>query len=251
MRVAGQLDVDQPVVADVGQRREHVGQVDLPLAEGQVLVDAAAHVVDLDVDDEVPGGPDDLRREASSLHVRWPTSIVSPSDSGRPSRSMRPTTSPTRSRNIPGSGSSARVTPAACATGSSRVTPPRPGAALLRRRRGRQGSAPARHDARPEVGRDPQGGGDEVDAPLAALVADERRVVLAAGVQHVAAARLHDDVEVVLAQQRRGHGDPLRQPRPSGSRWAWSRVRATPSKPRSASTASASPSRWSVKPLRP
>src|SRR6185312_16945529 len=47
--VAGQFDDGQALVAGGGEGREDGREVDLAVSEGQVLVDAAAHVLDLDV----------------------------------------------------------------------------------------------------------------------------------------------------------------------------------------------------------
>ena len=53
VRVPGQLDGDQAAVAGVGERAQHRREVDLAVAELQVLVHAPAHVVDLHVDQVV------------------------------------------------------------------------------------------------------------------------------------------------------------------------------------------------------
>ena len=58
--VAGQLDGGQPPEADLDEGAERGGEVERPLAERQVLVDAADHVVDLDVDEQVAGAADDV-----------------------------------------------------------------------------------------------------------------------------------------------------------------------------------------------
>src|SRR3974390_1562720 len=48
--VAAQLDIKPASVADLGQGMQDGGESDLPLAEHQVLVPPAAHVLDVDVD---------------------------------------------------------------------------------------------------------------------------------------------------------------------------------------------------------
>lgn len=58
MGVAGQFDDGQSAVADGGQGFEDGWEVDLSLAEGEVLVDATAHVLDLDVAEPGRGGAD-------------------------------------------------------------------------------------------------------------------------------------------------------------------------------------------------
>ena len=251
----GSSTCDQPAVADVGQRGQHAGQVDLALAEGQVLVHAAAHVVDLHVDDEVAGGADDLGRAvvlAARRGDRRRRSAPAP-PGGRAAR-RSPTTSPTRSRNIPGSGSSASVDAGGLARrAASRVSRLLDaGPALLGRGRGRQGPAPARDDARTR-GR----------ARSAARWRRGRsRRSRPSSLTKWGGACAGGPARSAPRSRRRRRGRAARSsaaacatrcasPGPSGSRWAWSRVSATPSKPRSASTASASPSRWSVKPLRP
>jgi hypothetical protein len=52
--VAGQFDGDQALVADGGEGFEYGREVDLAVTEGEVFVDAAPHVLDLDV--AQPGG---------------------------------------------------------------------------------------------------------------------------------------------------------------------------------------------------
>ena len=47
--VAGQFDDGQGAVVDGGERFEDGREVDLALAQGEVFVDTAAHVLDLDV----------------------------------------------------------------------------------------------------------------------------------------------------------------------------------------------------------
>ena len=56
--VAGQFDGDQALVADGGEGVEYGWEVDLSVAEGEVFVDAAAHVLDLDVAQPGGGGAD-------------------------------------------------------------------------------------------------------------------------------------------------------------------------------------------------
>ena len=56
--VAGQFDDDQALVAGGGQGVEDGREVDLSVAEGEMLVDAAAHVLDLDVAQPGRGGAD-------------------------------------------------------------------------------------------------------------------------------------------------------------------------------------------------
>jgi hypothetical protein len=56
--VAGQFDGDQALIADGGQDFEHGWEVDLSVAEREVFVDAAAHVLDLDVAQPGGGGAD-------------------------------------------------------------------------------------------------------------------------------------------------------------------------------------------------
>src|SRR5207249_6275121 len=47
--VPAQLDVYPALVTDLAQRRQYRAEVDLALAEHQMLVDAAAHVLDVDI----------------------------------------------------------------------------------------------------------------------------------------------------------------------------------------------------------
>ena len=48
--VATQLHVNAPIVADFSQRPKHRRKIDFSLAEHQVLVHAAAHILDVHVD---------------------------------------------------------------------------------------------------------------------------------------------------------------------------------------------------------
>jgi hypothetical protein len=52
--VAGQFDDGERLVAGGGQGFEYGREVDLPVPEGEVFVDASSHVLDLDV--AQPGG---------------------------------------------------------------------------------------------------------------------------------------------------------------------------------------------------
>jgi hypothetical protein len=54
--VARQFDDDQALVAGGGEGREDGREVDLALSERQVLMDAAAYVLDLDVPEPGTGG---------------------------------------------------------------------------------------------------------------------------------------------------------------------------------------------------
>ena len=56
--VAGQFDDGQALVAGGGEGFEDGREVDLAVAEGEVFVDAAAHVLDLDVAQPGRGGAD-------------------------------------------------------------------------------------------------------------------------------------------------------------------------------------------------
>jgi hypothetical protein len=50
--LAGKLDMQPPVIAAGGEKREQRGKVDVAGPEGKVVVAAGEHVVDMDVDDE-------------------------------------------------------------------------------------------------------------------------------------------------------------------------------------------------------
>ena len=50
--LAGKLDMEPPVIAAGGEKREQRGKVDVAGPEGKVVVAAGEHVVDMDVDDE-------------------------------------------------------------------------------------------------------------------------------------------------------------------------------------------------------
>ena len=216
----GSSTCDEPAVADVGQRREHVGQVDLALAEGQVLVHAAAHVVDLDVDDEVAGGADDLGR-AVVLAAREVTDVDGQPAAPRGGRAARRA----RRRRRPARG----TCPARARAPASRRPPARPAAAGSRPPR--RGPGPARpwptaagSPLQHETTRAPRSGAIRSAVATRSMRRSrpssltKRRVVLAPGVQHVATPGLDDDVEVVPAQQRGGVRDPLRPAPARGGR---------------------------------
>ena len=56
-----QLDVNAAGVADVFQRTHHLGEVDFSLVEHQMVVDAAAHVLDVDVPQPLAPAPHLIR----------------------------------------------------------------------------------------------------------------------------------------------------------------------------------------------
>ena len=56
--VPAELDVHAAVVADLPQGRENRREIHRPLAEHEVLVDAADHVLDVDVDDPRTPAPE-------------------------------------------------------------------------------------------------------------------------------------------------------------------------------------------------
>ena len=71
VRVAGELDRDLAVVADGGERAERGRDVERALAERQVLVDAAPHVLDVDVDEPV-GGAAERAQPADAVRHQSP-----------------------------------------------------------------------------------------------------------------------------------------------------------------------------------
>ena len=57
MAVAAQFNVDAPRVADLLQRTHHLAEVDFSSAEQEVVVDAAAHILNVDVPESFTPAP--------------------------------------------------------------------------------------------------------------------------------------------------------------------------------------------------
>ena len=49
--LAGKLDMETPVIAAGGEKREQGGKIDVAGPEGEMIVAASEHVIDMDVDD--------------------------------------------------------------------------------------------------------------------------------------------------------------------------------------------------------
>jgi hypothetical protein len=118
--VAAQLDVYPAGVLRRAQPSKHVREIDLALAEHQVVVDAGPHVLDVDVPQHVAPLRQELaHRRNSPLHTRWPTSPSARTPDDRRGHAARRTCSIV-SMNMPGSGSNASRTPR-CAAISARA----------------------------------------------------------------------------------------------------------------------------------
>ena len=161
---------DEPVVADLAQRREHAGQVDVALVERQVLVHAAAHALD--------GDGAEVRREGAhglGRLVRPRDDAVAGVERERDARARRRRAraqSSQSSTSIPGSGSTAQgVRAGRRGESTSARTPSTSQVARLGRGRRPARGTPAQNDtaSAPQHVGEVAGAAQEVEPPRAAL----------------------------------------------------------------------------------
>lgn len=217
--VAGQFDDGQALVADGGQSGEYRREVDLPGAEREVFMDAAAHVLDLDVAQPSTAARTHSAGDKGSRHWQWPMSRVRPRFSGSPRERRSRWKSARVARRWPGSGSTARGMLA-------RVAASRTGASVSARRfHAVSGSVPAGviplkqwTACAPRPHGHPDRADQQVDASgtVVRVGVQQGGTVFAPGVEHIAGARLHGDRQPELVQPVReaaGAGGQVRRER--------------------------------------
>ncbi len=206
MAVARQFDRDQAAIADLDQGIERRRKIDLAEAELQVLVNAAAHVLDLHVDHPVRG-PTDAVGNGCRLEATAMPDVEGQAEGSR------------RSEEIPQSLVTVEIfdhhawlgfeseldarllgrLDDGCATVDKQV----PGE--LARDSGRHGSAPERHRLGTEVRTDPDRPPQQLQAAPPVLGRNQGGTVLVPRIEQIPGTRFDHDSET-------GRGEPVPHP---------------------------------------
>src|SRR4051794_16509842 len=194
--VAGQFDDRQALVAGVGQGGQDGREVDVAVTEGEVFVDAPAHVLDLDV-------PQPGARGAHALGGRQGFEALTVADVEGQSEGCRVTEGGARvvevgegGEEVAGFGLDGEGDAGGgggVEDGGEGFGQPFPRRVRVRTRRG--DAAEAVHGVRAEVGGDLDAPDQQVDAAGAVVRVgvEQRGAVFAAWVEHIAGARLDGD----------------------------------------------------------
>lgn len=220
MGVAGQFDDGQALVAGGGEGLEDGREVDLAVTEGEVFVDAAAHVLDLHVAQPGGGGAYAVggreRFEALAVaDVQGQAEVVGVAEGAAQGVEVGEGGEEVARFGFDGQGD---------ARGGGGVQDRREGLGepFPRRvlvRAGRGDAAEAMHGVGAQVGGDPYGTQEEAGAAGAVVRVgvEEGGAVLAARVEHIAGARLHRDAQAERVQ-------PVRDPAGAGGQVVGERV---------------------------